>query len=164
MVIYGIGVIIFLTVDYCYNYVWINILGFFPPVPFGGYTVATIAVPALFATMWFRIPKNARTEKEIKRRFNIFLVTRLYDSLVAWVYVYFTLLFLLIPSNYQPILGLVCPILREILLQILNFITCRAGGGRRVKMGKRFLNTASGSGSNITQGPKYGWHTDLWNL
>ena len=65
------------------------------------------------------------------------------------------------PSDYQPILGFACPLIREILVKILNFITYRAGGGRRVKMGKYFLKTASGSGSNITQGPKYGWHTDL---
>ena len=56
------------------------------------------------------------------------------------------------PSDYQPILGFACPLIREILVKILNFITYRAGGGRRVKMGKYFLKTASGSGSNITQG------------
>ena len=98
-----------------------------------------ISVPGIYATMWFRIPESVRTEKELRKRFGIFLVSRLYDMLVAWVYVYFTLLFIVIPSDYQPILGLVCPLLRELLLRILNFITYRAGGGKNVKMGKFFL-------------------------
>ena len=125
-------------------------MGFFPPKPFGGYTIGSIIIFVVYTTLWFRIPKSARREKELKRKFVIFLVSRVYDILVSWVYVYFTLLFILIPSDYQPILGLVCPLLRDILLKILNFITYNVGGGKHVKMGKYFLDAASSSGSNIT--------------
>ena len=135
----GIGSMIYSTVNVGCNYLLTNNFGFFPPIPFGGYAIAIISVPGIYATMWFRIPETARTEKELKKRFGIFLVSRLYDMLVAWVYVYFTLLFIVIPSDYQPILGLICPLLRELLLKILNFITYRAGGGKNVKMGKFFL-------------------------
>ena len=146
----GIGFITLCTADACYSYLWINILGFFPPKPFGGYTIGSIIIFVVYTTLWFRIPKSARREKELKRKFVIFLVSRVYDILVSWVYVYFTLLFILIPSDYQPILGLVCPLLRDILLKILNFITYNVGGGKHVKMGKYFLDAASSSGSNIT--------------
>ena len=89
----------------------------------------------------FRIPKSVRTEKELKKRFFIFLVSQAYDILVAWVYVYFTLLFILIPEDYQPILGFVCPLIREINQKILNSLAYRAAGGknlRHVKIGKFF--------------------------
>ena len=135
----GIGAMIYSTVNVGCNYLLTNNYGFFPPIPFGGYAIAIISVPGIYATMWFRIPESVRTEKELKKRFGVFLVSRLYDMLVAWVYVYFTLLFIIIPSDYQPILGLVCPLLREFLLKILNFITYRADGGKNVKMGKFFL-------------------------
>ena len=148
----GITVAFFCTMWSFSNYLWINVYGFFPPIPFGGYTSGNFMIPVVFATLWFMIPKKARKEKELKRRFVIFLVSRVYDLLVAYMYAFITLFFILIPSDYQPILGFVCPLIREILVKTLNFITYRAGGGRRVKMGKYFLKTASGSGSNITQG------------
>ena len=97
----------------------------------------------MYATLWFRIPKSARTEKEIKKRFFIFLVSQAYDILVAWVYVYFTLSFILIPEDYQPILGFVCPLIREINQKILNSLAYKAAGGknlRHVKIGKFFLH------------------------
>ena len=149
MIACGFVVMSYCTADACYNYLWINILGFFPPIPFGGYTVGSLIIPVSYVALWFMVPKSAREEKELKRRFVIFLVSQVYDIFIAWVYAFTTLFFILIPSDYQPILGLVCPLIREILLKSLNFITYRAGGGRRVKLGKYFLNTASGSESNI---------------
>ena len=146
----GFVVMSYCTAGACSNYLWINILGFFPPIPFGGYTIGSLIIPLVYATLWFRIPKIARKEKELKRRFVIFLVASVWDFFVAYMYAFTSLLFIIIPSDYQPILGFVCPLFREILLKIINFITYRAGGGRTVKMGKYFLNTASGSGSNIT--------------
>ena len=150
MIASGFVVLSYCTVSACFNYLWINILGFFPPIPFGSYSIASLIIPLVYVTLWFRIPKSARKEKELKRRFVIFLVAQGWDFLVAFMYAFTTLLFIIIPSDYQPILGFVCPLFREILLKIINFITYRAGGGRHVKMGKYFLNTASGSGSNIT--------------
>ena len=132
---------IFCASDACYNYLWTDIFGFFPPKPFGAYTLATIFAPAMYATLWFRIPKRARSEKDLQKRFFIFLVSQVYDILVAWVYVYITLLFILIPSDYQFILGFVCPLLRIFFLKILNFFAYRAAGGknlRHVKIGKFF--------------------------
>ena len=135
----GIGFMVVLPVDTGCNYLWNNTFGFFPPIPFGTYLIGTLTVPAMYATLWFRIPKSARTEKELKKRFFIFLVSQAYDILVAWVYVYFTLLFILIPEDYQPILGFVCPLIREINQKILNSFAYRASGGknlRHVKIGE----------------------------
>ena len=140
MLAYGIEAVLFCIGDACYNYLWINVFGFFPPKPYGGLTVGSFVIPLVYAAFWFRIPNRARTEKEQKRRYVIFLVSRVYDIFVLWVYVYATLLFIHIPSAYQPILGFFCPLLREVFLKILNFITYRAGGGRHVKMGMFFPN------------------------
>ena len=148
MIASGFVVMYYCTASAGFNYLWIN-LGFFPPIPFGAYIIGSITIPLVYATLWFRIPKSARKKKELKRRFVIFLVSKVYDVFVAWVYAFTTSLFILIPSYYQPIIGFVSPLYRAILVKILNFMTYRAGGGRHVKMGKYFLNTASGSGSNI---------------
>ena len=148
MIVSGFVMMIYLTTSAGFNYLWIN-LGFFPPIPFGAYTIGSITYPLMCATLWFRIPKSAREKKELKMRFVIFLVSQVFSVFVAWVYAFTTSLFILIPSYYQPILGFVSPLYREIILKILNFMTYKAGGGRRVKMGNYFLNTASGSGSNI---------------
>jgi ABC-type xylose transport system permease subunit len=150
MLSFGIGSMIYSTLNVGCNYLWTNTYGFFPPIPFGGFIIPIISVPAIYVTIWYMIPKSARKEREIKRRFVIFLVAGVYDILVSLVYAFISLLFILIPSDYQPILGFICPLFTEILLKIFDFITYRADGGRHVKMGKYFLNTAFGSGSNIT--------------
>ena len=140
----GIGSIVILSVGAGCNYLWTNIFGFFPPIPFGTYLICTISCTAMYATLWFRIPKSARTEKELKKRFFIFLVSQAYDVLAAWVYVYFPLLFNLISEDYQPILGFVCPLIREINENILNYLAYRAAGDknlRHVKIGKFFPNS-----------------------
>ena len=103
-----------------------------------GFTVGTFIYPLFFALYWFGIPKDARKEKKIKKRFVVYLVSRVHDILVVWVYANAANLFIHIPSAYQPILGFLSPLVREILQKTLNFITHRAGGGRLVKMGKFF--------------------------
>ena len=150
MIVSGFVMMIYCTTSAGFNYLWIN-LGFFPSIPFGAYTIGSITYPLMCATLWFRIPKSARKEKELRRRFGIFLVVQVYDISVSLLYAsLIENLFIHIPSDYQPILGFVSPLYREILVKILNFITYRAGGGKHVKMGKHFLKTASGSGSNIS--------------
>ena len=141
MLAYGFEAMLFCIGDAGYNYLWIHIFGFFPPKPFGGYTVGSLIIPLVFAMFWFRIPKSARKEKELKKRFVVYLVSRVYDTFVVWVYTYAALLFIHIPSAYQPILGFFSPLLREIIQKTLNFITHRAGGGRHVKMGMFFLKS-----------------------
>ena len=148
IIVSGFVVMFYCTASAGFNYLWIN-LGFFPPIPFGAYTIGSITYPLMCAILWFRIQKNARKTKELKTRFVIFLVSQVFSVFVAWVYAFTTSVFILIPSYYQPILGFVSPLYRAIILKILNFLTYRADGGRHVKMGNYFLNTASGSGSNI---------------
>ena len=135
MIVTGFVVMFYCTASAGLNYLWIN-LGFFPPIPFGAYTIGSITYPLMCAILWFRIQKNARKTKELKTRFVIFLVSQVFSVFVAWVYAFTTSVFILIPSNYQPILGFVSPLYRAIILKILNFVTYRAGGGRHVKMGK----------------------------
>ena len=138
MLAYGFMAMLFCIGDTCYNYLWVNIFGLFPPKPFGGFTVGTFIMPLFYAFFWFRIPKSARKEKELRKRYVVYLVSRVHDIFVVWVYANAANLFIHIPSAYQPILGFFSPLVREILQKSLNFITHRAGGGRHVKMGMFF--------------------------
>ena len=54
MLAYGFMAMLFCIGDACYNYLWVNILGFFPPKPFGGFTVGTFIIPLFYALYWFR--------------------------------------------------------------------------------------------------------------
>ena len=60
MIACGFVVMSYCTADACYNYLWINILGFFPPIPFGGYTVGSLIIPVSYVALWFMVPKSAR--------------------------------------------------------------------------------------------------------
>ena len=59
----GICTMIYSTVNVGCNYLWIETLEFFPPIPFGGFTIANFAVPPMIAVFWFMIPKSVKKKK-----------------------------------------------------------------------------------------------------
>ena len=54
IIVSGIVSMVYCYVNSCFNYLWIYILGFFPPIPFGGFITGFFCIPVLYATLWFR--------------------------------------------------------------------------------------------------------------
>ena len=54
MLIYGIMAMVHFILDASYHFIYTEYFGYFPPKPFGGFTVGTIMLPITFVTIWFR--------------------------------------------------------------------------------------------------------------
>ena len=52
--LYVIGVFTFMLANGSYYYLWTNILGLYPPMPFTGYMSGTMAIFILYVALWFR--------------------------------------------------------------------------------------------------------------
>ena len=54
IIFYMISASTALIFEIIYHYLWIEILGFFPPAPFNGYIGGTMAIFMIFYASWFR--------------------------------------------------------------------------------------------------------------
>ena len=75
-----------------------------------------------------RIPKFARKDKQLQKKFAWFFLSQCSLLLAAWTYGFFTTAFLNTPSDYQWVLGLISPLVRVFFVWILTKIVYQALG------------------------------------
>ena len=56
--LYVLGAFTCSIASFSYNYLWTNILGFYPPAPFTGYFCGTQMIFTLHAATWFRYGRS----------------------------------------------------------------------------------------------------------
>ena len=52
--LFVIGEFTWYFASFAFYYLWTSILGFYPPMPFMGYSTGTLAIFILYAATWFR--------------------------------------------------------------------------------------------------------------
>ena len=78
----------------------------------------------------YRIPKSTRIDPIFQKRFVYFLCGEVVIVGVGgWGYVFFSTVFVNMPLEYQWILALICPLVRELFAWILLSVTYKAVGG-----------------------------------
>ena len=78
----------------------------------------------------YRIPKSTLTQPNFQKRFVYFLCGELVIVGVGgWGYVFFSTIFVNMPLEYQWILALICPLVKEFFAWLLLSITYKAVGG-----------------------------------
>ena len=60
MIVYIIATAVTVVSFFAYYYVWTEILGLYPPMPFIGYLTGSLSVYAIYATLWFRLVMHAK--------------------------------------------------------------------------------------------------------
>lgn len=116
-----------------YHYSWVEILGFYPPMPFIGYITGSLSVYAIFVTLWFRMPNDERNDKNFQKRFAYFVASGTLDLITMWVYIFFLNAFLDIEKKYQPILGLVSPVIKYVFIRALLPLAYKAAGSDKLE-------------------------------
>ena len=64
------------------NHIWTQLLGFYPPIPLGGFAVGLPCLFLYLVTIWNSFPKVWRKTKGFKWRFMYFVFLLLYPSLI----------------------------------------------------------------------------------
>ena len=81
-----------------------------------------------FILFFYRMPKSARKDPKFKKRFIHFFQSGALRSMAAITYMLLASVFTLVPSEYQWVLGILTPILREFWVWILLKVTYMAAG------------------------------------
>ena len=112
------------------NYiVWTHILHFEYPVPFLGYTHYGIDVIISIIALYFNYPKSWRNDSTFKTRMKFSLVLVQYLIILDIANTIVTEILREFPNQYQPIIALLLPLNREIILFIFpRFIDKTACG------------------------------------
>jgi hypothetical protein len=55
MIVYIIATAVTVISFFAYYYVWTEILGLYPPMPFIGYLTGSFSLYSIYATLWFRL-------------------------------------------------------------------------------------------------------------
>jgi hypothetical protein len=76
------------------------------------------------------MPKFAQKDPKFRRRYLFFFLSGLLRALSAYCYIAWGTVFVYVPRDYQWIIGILTPILREFLIWILLEINYRAAATR----------------------------------
>ena len=82
------------------------------------------------------MPKNVRQDTSFRRRFAYFLASISLVPLAAWAYSFLGTAFYFFPSQYQWVLALFSPLVRELFLWLVNVLAYRAAGKCALQEGK----------------------------
>lgn len=123
-----VGAISGIVTNSLYYLVWVIILNCSTPMPFNGIGTATIMCPALVVAVWFGFPKELRVDQNFQKRFRYYILTIIIIYGNTWEYVLIGQIFVIISKDYQWILALFMPLVREINGRIMTKV-CLKGSG-----------------------------------
>ena len=112
----------FYSFSWCVTYaIWTPLLGFRYPIPFNGVVNAILGLSSQVFALWFFIPQILRTPA-IKTRCRYLILTFVFIinvSIACWVLWW---IFINVPIDYQWILVIVLPLVREGLWEIIALL------------------------------------------
>ena len=109
----------------CYV-LWVVILKYNHPMPFNLHICGTVAYFAMIGNLWSHFPQSCRVESIFRKQFGYFLVAQMLGNVNTWTYLAVALLFGVVSNDYQWILALILPIIREILQFLLSRVCYRS--------------------------------------
>ena len=121
--IFSTLLISFTTLSFAIFVLWME---YDPPLPWTAAIAYLIYVPSLSA-IWFSIPYKERRKPELAKKFKIYIM---YHMLGVYffelLYMGFTTMFRLVPSDNQWILAFFLPVLRSIRSRLNRKVLCKA--------------------------------------
>ena len=104
------------------SFFWVFVLGLRYPVPIIGIWNQFLGLGSQIATVWFGLPKHWRSVRSFKTRGKWLTVYHVYGILISGFYWVIWIILTYIPKDYQPIMAVVLPVCREIVLELLQKI------------------------------------------
>ena len=110
-------------------FVWSYVLKLRYPMPLMGYFEFINMIATALATMWFSYPSDWRRNLIFRKRLRFCMFALLIQNLQTLEYGVVTKLFLIFSGDYQWIIGLFLPIIREINTWMVIKIASRSANG-----------------------------------
>ena len=109
--------------------IWTKVLGFQYPIPLNGYIAGFVILVTLFVTLWYQFPSEWRKNVSFRKRLRYVIVAVSCNQALVFEYGILTKLLLSMPTDYQWIIALFLPLIRELnILCIFNLASKAAFG------------------------------------
>ena len=93
---------------------WVHLLHYQFPVPLTGYMYLLCSIITVLLALWYRFPREWRNNDRFVKRLRYFMIVFFLGQLVYLEYAILTKLLLTLPKDYQWILALFLPFIREL--------------------------------------------------
>ena len=109
--------------------IWTYMFNYQYPIPWNGFLVSFVFFPTLLISIWFRFPKSWRKEETFRRRLKWMILSMIFNQALTLEYQMLTNLLKGVPSDYQWIVALFLPIIREFNGYVLLKMTLKSASG-----------------------------------
>ena len=113
LIFYFWGFLMGIILKTSFWFIWTSILSYRYPMPFQTIILSYIGVCLSQIVLWFQFPRHWRKDKGLQRRFGFYILSFLTNLLITAEYNIYTKIFISAPKQYQWVLGLLLPLVRE---------------------------------------------------
>ena len=124
-----VGVITIILFTISTYYFWTHVLFYQYPIPFSGQVTVSIVLLSLFPTLWRLMPYDLRKNLSIWRRFKFFFCYVITNIIFVSVYQFLLVLIATFQGPYQPLIGFIVIVTRELYIWILTKIVKNCPNG-----------------------------------
>ena len=128
ILLYMISAFVWVLVNVGYYHVYSVMLGLSPPMPLNIHVCPTLTLCVVMCIFWFFIPSPVRSGNKFWKRYAYYVLAQVFRYMVVLIYTFITWLFVVIDDNYQWVIGIILPIIREINSWILTVVCYKAAG------------------------------------
>ena len=97
---------------------WVYVLKYHHPLPFGGYICAILSVIALWVSLWFHYPLEWRNNYQFRKRLKNYILLGVMPIFTSFIYNAISFLFSVVSVHFQWILAFPLPIVQHVLMKI----------------------------------------------
>ena len=120
---YVAGYVFGFAITWCvFTMIWIHVMGLRYPIPFGGTICQLVGLALMVVSLWFQMPKAWRMVVSFKSRAKWVIVFHLTVVSIALFYKVLWIIMANLPEDYQPVMAVLIPLIREGLGEILKMI------------------------------------------
>ena len=105
---------------------WMTIIGLNSPLPFMQSITGVSIALAIIPVIWYLLPQKWRKDHGYRKRYRYYTATHIYSAIMFYKYTVLGKIFTDIPDNYQWILSLILPIIRELDIWIQEYLAHKA--------------------------------------
>ena len=113
----------------CGYIIWSVLLSYNYPIPWGFFVIVNVKTVAEFTTLWLLFPARWRKHEDFKRRFFFMIMAVATFYGMYFPYIVVTVILNANQNEYQPIIALTLPFIREVVVWIGAKLLMRSAAG-----------------------------------
>jgi hypothetical protein len=130
LILYLVSALAWVLSNIGYYHVYCVMLGFSPPMPLNIHVCGTFTLIVVLSFFWLLIPAPIRLSKDFRKRYGFYILAQLFRYVAVLEYFVLAWLFVTLDEDYQWVIAIILPVIREFNAWILMKICYKSAGTR----------------------------------